>query len=59
MDTKLEEIEARVAASRAEFSGTEPDQSTRDLEALLALVKNWQTWADNVQPDCCCGNCGL
>lgn len=29
----------------------------REVEALRAANHNWQRWADNLPPRCCCGNC--
>ena len=28
-----------------------------EVRRLQAAVANWQSWADNVVPRCCCGNC--
>lgn len=64
-DAELAEIEKRLTVSRIgrmAIRETDADlvairRLLDEVRALRAHVANWETWADNLTPQCCCGNC--
>lgn len=59
-------VAAALASARADLPAlvaevrrlqTEAEATRRERDALKARNDNWQLWADNLTPRCCCGNC--
>lgn len=47
----------RAQAKFEEWLLEREKEQNDELARLRAAVANWETWADNLSPRCCCGNC--